>query len=78
VTATASELEMYTTEQLLSELFGRPTFVAAMMYSTTTHRQPGQSHADFKIRTTCDNVGTLELFERASDHFRTIVTDDQA
>ena len=47
------ELEFATTEELVMELVRRPTFVGAVMHSTTEHRSPTTEHDHFQI---CTNL----------------------
>lgn len=42
-----------TTEQLLIELFNRPTFVGVVVYSPSSHKFSGQSHTGFELLYTC-------------------------
>jgi hypothetical protein len=56
-------LELATTDELLAELFKRPTFAGVFVYSTDTHKFDGQGHLNLLVRTTCEDDSTLHLLE---------------
>ena len=62
-----NDIEIATTEQLIEELFSRPTFVGVLIHSTEQHRADGQKHADWVVRSTCDLPGTAAVIAKAAE-----------
>jgi hypothetical protein len=52
-----SELEMFSNEELISELMNRQTFVGLLIASNAEQLQDGQVHDDFRVHS---NLGGTE------------------
>lgn len=60
-------LELISSEDLIQELFSRKTLVMVMIYSPEAHKFDHQNHDEYKIMTTVNHPGTINLLEVSLD-----------
>ncbi len=56
-------LEFSTTDELITELTNRSTFVGVIVASTAEQKNPNQKHDNFNCFTTMDGDGTIQILE---------------
>lgn len=68
-------LELATTTELIEELFNRTTFAGVLLYSATPHKQHGQIHKEFCLRSSTENDSTIFLLEKGIEALKNQVTE---
>lgn len=64
------DIEFATTEELITELIVRATFVGAIIHSTTEHRSPDMVHCHFQISTNLTDKDLSTLLGHAGDRIK--------
>lgn len=70
------QLELSTTEELLHELFSRTTFAGVLISSPVAHREHGQVHSRFDLRTSADLESTIFMLEQSLAKLRNEVENN--
>jgi hypothetical protein len=74
---TGIDLEFATTEQLVKELFNRPTFLGVLVYSNDAHKFQGQDHNNCVVATTCCLENALKLLKNAEEEVAKKLMEEQ-
>lgn len=58
-----NQLELATTEELITELFNRATFLGVLVFSTDPHKFPNQVHERIEIRHSLPQEDAVEFLK---------------